>query len=78
MNCPSDCNQGNCPFVNDPQRVTRYVCLRCGLERDINDGIHLDPFLLPLLIASLVVMLIMSQRSPTPQPDQAPTELPSP
>ena len=78
MNCSSDCDRGTCPFVNDPNCSTRYICLKCGLERDINDGIRIDPFFLFILIASLVVMLIMSQRSPTPQPDSTPTEFSSP
>jgi len=78
MNCSSDCDQGNCPFVSDPQRSTRYVCLKCGLERDIENGIRPDPFFLFIMILFLATALIMSQRSLAPQPDLAPIESPSP
>ncbi len=78
MNCSSDCDRGTCPFVNDPNCTTRYVCLKCGLERDISDGIRFDPFFLLILVAPLVITMIMNYQSPTPQTDQTPTEFSSP
>ena len=77
MTCSSDCDRGTCPFVNDPNCTTRYICLKCGLERDISNGIRIGPLFLLLLIAPLVIMLMMNQRSPTPPSDPAPVELPS-
>ncbi len=77
MNCSSDCDRGNCPFVSDPQRSTRYVCLKCGLERDINSGLQIDPIILLILIASLFIALLVNHSSPAPEPDPAPTELPT-
>jgi hypothetical protein len=78
MNCSSDCDRGTCPFVSDPNSPNRYVCLKCGLERDISDSIRPDPFFLFLLTLLLGTVLIMSQRSPASQPDPAPVEFPSP
>ncbi|KAM3108641.1 hypothetical protein [Phormidesmis sp. 146-33] len=78
MNCSSDCDQGNCPFVSDPQRSTRYVCLKCGLERDIENDVNPARFILLLLALPLVITLLMSQRPSPLQPDAAPTESPSP
>ncbi len=77
MNCSSDCDRGSCPFVSDPRQPTRYVCLKCGLERDINDGFQISHLFLLLLISPLLIGLFMNLSSPPPQPEPAPRELSS-
>ncbi|MBN3871137.1 MAG: hypothetical protein V7L00_19140 [Nostoc sp.] len=34
--CHHDCNQNQCPFAQDTRNPNRYVCLKCGVEREIN------------------------------------------
>jgi hypothetical protein len=34
--CHHDCNQNQCPFAQDTRNLNRYVCLKCGVEREIN------------------------------------------
>ncbi|MDJ1169799.1 hypothetical protein PMG71_10210 [Roseofilum sp. BLCC_M154] len=35
--CLTNCSQNYCPFVQDPENPRRYVCLKCGLERSLDD-----------------------------------------
>ncbi len=34
--CSHDCHPSSCPFAQDTRNPDRYVCLKCGVERDIN------------------------------------------
>ena len=48
--CHHDCNQNHCPFAQDTRNLNRYVCLKCGVEREINKyPSGLGSFLLLLL-----------------------------
>ena len=48
--CHHDCNQNQCPFAQDTRNPNRYVCLKCGVEREINKySSGLGSFLLLLL-----------------------------
>ena len=48
--CHHDCNQNHCPFAQDTRNPNRYVCLKCGVEREINKyPSGLGSFLLLLL-----------------------------
>ncbi|MBW4554739.1 MAG: hypothetical protein KME59_02140 [Trichormus sp. ATA11-4-KO1] len=48
--CDHDCNQSHCPFAQDVHNPNRYVCLKCGIKREINNyPSGLGNFLLLLL-----------------------------
>ncbi|MEH1892394.1 MAG: hypothetical protein V7K92_24065 [Nostoc sp.] len=48
--CHHDCNQNHCPFAQDTYNLNRYICLKCGVEREINKyPSGLGSFLLLLL-----------------------------
>ncbi len=34
--CHHDCQQNSCPFAQDTHHPNRYVCLKCGVTRDID------------------------------------------
>jgi hypothetical protein len=54
-NCSRECDRaGFCPFVRDPDRPTRYVCLKCGLDRDIRQFSFGD-----LLLGAIAVVIIL-------------------
>jgi hypothetical protein len=63
--CHHDCNQGNCPFAQDSKNANRYVCLKCGVEREINrypSGFgSIVMLLLSLFIASQVLINLEKQ-----------------
>lgn len=48
--CHHDCNQSYCPFAQDTKNANRYVCLKCGVEREINRY--------PSSFGSLVMLLL--------------------
>ncbi|MBW4616854.1 MAG: hypothetical protein KME21_27145 [Desmonostoc vinosum HA7617-LM4] len=57
--CHHDCNPSYCPFAQDTHNPNRYVCLKCGVEREINkypSGI--GSFLL-LLLSLLVIFQLL-------------------
>ncbi len=62
-NRTQECNQAQCPFVNDPCNPRRYVCLKCGFERHLDQKDHYDddwtPFL--LIFISVVFIVILMQ-----------------
>lgn len=36
QDCHHGCNHSYCPFAQDSKNPNRYVCLKCGVEREIN------------------------------------------
>lgn len=57
IDCSQDCNQNTCPFVNDPRRPSRYVCLKCGLERWLEEPYN--PFFFLLLVAAIAGVIVL-------------------
>jgi hypothetical protein len=55
--CHHDCNQSYCPFAQDVHDANRYVCLKCGVEREI-DRNSFSSFLLLILGLIISFMLI--------------------
>lgn len=57
--CHHDCNQNQCPFAQDTGNPNRYVCLKCGVEREINKyPSGLGSFLLLLLSLFILFQLL--------------------
>ncbi|HLO88756.1 MAG TPA: hypothetical protein VK203_27630 [Nostocaceae cyanobacterium] len=72
--CDHNCNIDNCshcPFVQDSRNLNRYVCLKCGIERQINNRTFSTGTLV-LILVSLVIMLPMVDKYD--QPKQQPEE----
>lgn len=57
MSCSHQCEQNNCPFVSDPQRPSRYICLKCGLERDIDEG--RNTFGMPFIFLAVLALVVL-------------------
>ncbi|RUS94644.1 hypothetical protein DSM106972_092810 [Dulcicalothrix desertica PCC 7102] len=34
--CKYQCQQGSCPFAQDPHNSNKYVCRKCGLKLSVN------------------------------------------
>ena len=59
--CHHDCNQNHCPFAQDTRNPNRYVCLKCGVEREINKyPSGLGSFLLLLLGLFIFFQLLVN------------------
>lgn len=58
--CHHDCNQSYCPFAQDTHNLNRYVCLKCGVEREINGYSRLRSFLILLLSLFIAFQLIVN------------------
>ncbi|MBW4641532.1 MAG: hypothetical protein KME23_00620 [Goleter apudmare HA4340-LM2] len=57
--CHHDCNLSHCPFTQDTRNSNRYVCLKCGVERDIDQNRSgLFSFLL-LILALFISFLVL-------------------
>jgi hypothetical protein len=57
--CQHDCNQSYCPFAQDVHDANRYVCLKCGVEREIDrNKSSFSSFLLLILGLIISFMLI--------------------
>ncbi|MFH7030176.1 MAG: hypothetical protein ACHBN1_33655 [Heteroscytonema crispum UTEX LB 1556] len=57
--CHHDCNQSYCPFAQDAHDANRYVCLKCGVEREIDRyKSSFSSFLLLILGLLISFMLI--------------------
>jgi hypothetical protein len=54
QDCHHDCNLSHCPFAQDTRNPNRYVCLKCGVERDIN---HSRPSLGSFVLLILALFL---------------------
>ncbi|MCC5619679.1 hypothetical protein LC605_32570 [Nostoc sp. CHAB 5836] len=60
-NCHHDCNQNQCPFAQDTGNPNRYVCLKCGVEREINQySSGFGSFLLLLLSLFIAFQLLVN------------------
>ncbi|HIK06240.1 MAG TPA: hypothetical protein IGS40_16245 [Trichormus sp. M33_DOE_039] len=74
QDCHQDCNHNYCPFAQDTKNPNRYVCLKCGVEREINR--HSSSFssflmlLLCLFIAFQVIVVLERQSNENPQIEQ--------
>ncbi len=71
-NCHHDCNQNQCPFTQDAQNPNRYVCLKCGVEREINQySSGFGSFLLLLLSLFIAFQLLVNyEKQNNPQRQQ--------
>jgi hypothetical protein len=59
--CRHDCNQNQCPFAQDRGNPNRYVCLKCGVEREINQySSGFGSFLLLLLSLFIAFQLLVN------------------
>ncbi len=59
--CHHDCNQNQCPFAQDTHNPNRYVCLKCGVEREINKySSGFSSFLLLLLSLFIAFQLLVN------------------
>ncbi|AUT02160.1 hypothetical protein CLI64_18205 [Nostoc sp. CENA543] len=71
QDCHHDCNHNYCPFAQDSKNANRYVCLKCGVEREINR--HPSGFgsflllLLSLFIAFQVIVMLDKQNNDNQQ-----------
>lgn len=70
--CHHDCNQNQCPFAQDTRNPNRYVCLKCGVEREINrHPSGLSSFLLLLLSLFIAFQLLINyEKQNNPQKQQ--------
>jgi hypothetical protein len=63
--CNHDCNLNHCPFVQDTRNPNRYVCLKCGVEREIDrNRFGLPSFLLLILGLLLSFQVLASGKKP--------------
>ncbi len=57
--CPHDCESSHCPFAQDTHNPNRYVCLKCGFDREINrNRFDFGSFLLLIFTTLIVVSLL--------------------
>ena len=68
--CHHDCNQNHCPFAQDTRNLNRYVCLKCGVEREINKyPSGLGSFLL-LLLGLFISLQLLANYEKQSQPQR--------
>jgi hypothetical protein len=60
QDCRHDCNHSYCPFAQDSKNPNRYVCLKCGVEREINKYSGFGSFFLLLLMLFAAFQLIIA------------------
>ncbi|MFB2770674.1 hypothetical protein ACE1AT_15495 [Pelatocladus sp. BLCC-F211] len=65
--CHHDCNQSNCPFAKDAHNANRYVCLKCGIERNID---HTFGSFWLVVLAVLIVFLLLTQKNQQNEPQE--------
>lgn len=58
-NCTRECADSYCQFVKDPQNPRRYVCLKCGLERYLDETEYSNPPTVLLILTTIVVTLLL-------------------
>ncbi|MBD2342772.1 hypothetical protein [Anabaena subtropica] len=69
--CHHDCNQSYCPFAQDNNNANRYVCLKCGTEREINRySSGFGSFLMLLLSLFIAFQLLVTYERQNNQPQQ--------
>ncbi|WP_414577341.1 hypothetical protein [Anabaena sp. CCY 9402-a] len=63
--CHHDCNHSYCPFAQDTKNPNRYVCLKCGVEREINrySGFGSLLMLLLMLFAAFQLIVVLERRN---------------
>ncbi|WP_315789949.1 hypothetical protein [Fischerella sp. JS2] len=65
--CHHDCSQGYCPFAKDAHNANRYVCLKCGVERNIDN--KFGSFWL-LVLALFILYLLLAPNHQQKEPKQ--------
>ncbi len=61
--CHHDCNQNSCPFAQDANNTNRYVCLKCGIERNIDrNKFGIGSFWL-MILALLILFLLLGREN---------------
>jgi hypothetical protein len=71
--CHHDCNQGYCPFAQDANDANRYVCLKCGVEREINrykSGFNSFFMLILALFISFLILANDEKQKKSPNQNQ--------
>jgi hypothetical protein len=65
QDCRHDCNHSHCPFAQDTKNPNRYVCLKCGVEREINKYSGFDSLLMLLLMlfAAFQLIVVLERRN---------------
>ncbi|MGI8504401.1 MAG: hypothetical protein ACR2LR_25200 [Hassallia sp.] len=57
--CPHDCESNHCPFAQDTHNPNRYVCLKCGFDRQIDrNPFDFGSFLLLIFTMLVIVSLL--------------------
>ncbi|WP_154655809.1 hypothetical protein [Fortiea contorta] len=65
--CNYDCNLNHCPFVQDTRNPNRYVCLKCGVDRQIDRPFSLATILLVMLGLLLFFQVLTPPKQKPPQ-----------
>ena len=55
----SECNNGYCLFVRDPNNHHRYVCLKCGLERHLDESEDPNPPIVLIIFTTIILTLLL-------------------
>lgn len=55
-------NGNGCPIVTDPSRPSRFVCLKCGIDRDINEDNNLGYFI--MIVVLVLLGFLLSRNKP--------------
>lgn len=56
--CSQNCEyHGHCPFIQDPHNSNRYICLRCGTERQVSQFSSVGGFFDFLLLIAFAVLI---------------------
>lgn len=72
--CHHDCNLNHCPFAQDTRNPNRYVCLKCGVERNINyNRSSFVNFLLLIFALFLAFQVLAETKKQEEQNQQQPT-----
>ncbi len=77
--CYHDCHQSHCPFAQDTRNPNRYVCLKCGVEREIDrsyPSLGSIFLLILLLFLSLQLLGITEKQDKKQQQQQSACKLP--
>lgn len=74
--CPHDCESNHCPFAQDTHNPNRYVCLKCGFDREINRHKFDFGSFLWLLVTLLIVGSLLSNDGSKKKAPQKPKTTP--
>ncbi|NER36478.1 MAG: hypothetical protein F6J93_21250 [Oscillatoria sp. SIO1A7] len=75
MSCNNQFEGNGCPIVNDPSRPSRFVCLKCGIDRDINEDENNFGNLFIAIIALAVMGFFLSNNNPVMSTPELPVQL---